>query len=318
MSYVADSSDYQGESDYDSSSEVDDLDAPGGPGFRELQDADVIEEEPVPMSKNSGNRFVAIVYDKLVDRNGMDRMELHENRVKLNTDHILWARKANLYNETFNMQSAADVVWSYPLLSTDKQLQIGHAICIDSNTVAQAQELLSREPIIQSLTGGDIGSIPFYRWRHIKDHSLRQDDGRFGTPYIMINEDRTDELVAGLREELSTDHIAYLIKSKKTIMAGPLHKLTESKSDPASTAVGSIVIANAKDRAAAVSFAENDPFAKAGLYNSMRVHVFNHLDVSGKFVTPNIYDEGEADEVKEAMQVWGYPVEDRQTKWING
>jgi hypothetical protein len=29
--------------------------------------------------------------------------------------HVLWARCANLYNDTVNTNSMADVVWSYPL-----------------------------------------------------------------------------------------------------------------------------------------------------------------------------------------------------------
>ena len=43
------------------------------------------------------------------------RWERHMLRCQLMQHHVLWARCANLYNETFNNQSMADIVWSYPL-----------------------------------------------------------------------------------------------------------------------------------------------------------------------------------------------------------
>lgn len=129
MSYVADSSEY-GSSDYDGNDGRDDSDADsdaksvaGVRGFNEFADVPSIEELPVPMSKNSGSRFVAFVWDKDLDairvttKGGKrkTREELHDERSEKIEDHILWARKANLYNETFNNNSVADVVWSYPL-----------------------------------------------------------------------------------------------------------------------------------------------------------------------------------------------------------
>ena len=41
------------------------------------------------------------------------RLDLHDNQVQSTTDHVMHCRKTNLYNETFNYISAADVVWSY-------------------------------------------------------------------------------------------------------------------------------------------------------------------------------------------------------------
>ena len=74
-----------------------------------------IELGPVPMSKNSGNRFVAIVWDRELDTKGRDALELHNDRIELTEDHVMFCRKANLYNETFNSDSMVDVIWSLPM-----------------------------------------------------------------------------------------------------------------------------------------------------------------------------------------------------------
>lgn len=113
-SFYSDSSDYKSSdsdftSDDDASSEV------GIPILSESEeDAPTIEETPVPMSKNAGSRFVAFVFDKTL-YNGeeeMDVLDLHEERINLTEKHIMFCRKANLYNETFNTESMADILWS--------------------------------------------------------------------------------------------------------------------------------------------------------------------------------------------------------------
>ena len=65
--------------------------------------------------KNSGNRFVALVWDQEVDTQGRDQMQLHEDREELVEDHVMFCRKQNLYNETFNTESMVDVMRSYPM-----------------------------------------------------------------------------------------------------------------------------------------------------------------------------------------------------------
>jgi hypothetical protein len=84
-----------------------------------------IELQPVPISKNSGNRFVAIVWDrihrgkKLTNRDdddeeedALDVWDWHEQRVEHTEDHVMFCRKQNLYNETFNTESMVDILWS--------------------------------------------------------------------------------------------------------------------------------------------------------------------------------------------------------------
>ncbi len=119
-SFYSDSSDYK-TSDSDFSSDDDassEFGVPVKAGDAQEEDPP-IEESPVPMSKNSGNRFISLIFDQAIlsSKGGkdIDVMELHESRIKLTEDHVLFCRKANLYNETFNSESMADILWSYQM-----------------------------------------------------------------------------------------------------------------------------------------------------------------------------------------------------------
>ena len=90
----------------------------GGGEFNDDDDQDdveTVEEKPVPMSKNSGNRFVAIVWDQDLDNQNRDALTLHEDRDSLIEDHVMFCRKRNLYNETFNKDSMVDILRSLPM-----------------------------------------------------------------------------------------------------------------------------------------------------------------------------------------------------------
>lgn len=120
MSFMADSSDYKTDkSDYgDGGDESDVESATPIRGEVDMADVSVTEEIPVPTSRNSVDRFVALVFDRILctkkyDDN--DKWEMHRNRVALTEDHVMWARKQNLYNETFNTDSMADIRFSHQL-----------------------------------------------------------------------------------------------------------------------------------------------------------------------------------------------------------
>jgi hypothetical protein len=86
-----------------------------GSAYRESDDSSqTIELGPVATSKNSANRFVMVVWDKdiVTDK---DPWDLHHDRVDGTEDHVMYCRKANLYNETVNTESQVDVVWSLPM-----------------------------------------------------------------------------------------------------------------------------------------------------------------------------------------------------------
>ena len=201
-------------------------------------------------------------------------------------------------------------------LASDLRRVVGHAMCMESQKLQHVQDLLAREPIIQSLTGGDISNIPLYRWWHIRDYTLRQDDGRIGTPAMLLALDHQD-YIGPVREETKKSHLEYLIRSERVIAAGPLHLPTEFKDDPSSLAVGDLILFNAEGREDAIDFVENDPRAKGGLYDKMRVHFYNNLDVTGKFVSEDSLRDAPCGDMKEALEYWGYPVADNQTPWLN-
>jgi len=66
-----------------------------------------------------------------------------------------------------------------------------------------------------------------------------------------------------MRQSIRPDHLEYL-KSQKDIIvtAGPM------QSDDGAAMIGSMLVIDVADRAAAEAFAQNDPYAKAGLFES--------------------------------------------------
>lgn len=301
-----------------------------------------IELQPVPLSKNAGNRFVAVVWDREFYPADKDVSEMHEERVALSEDHVMYCRKQNLYNETFNAESMVDIVWSLQMyvffgviryavkvhshptlsrLSSDLRRVIGHAMCLESTHIDHVHECLARDPIVQKLSKtGDTSQIPLYRWRHLKDSTLRIDDGREGCPCICIGLDYSSEELpdaTGIRQQVWNSTLEYLIRSERIIATGPLHVPTTFKNDPSSYPLGDWILFNAKDREDAIAFAESLPGAEAGLYKSLRVHFYNMMDVTGKFVSENPLYENQCADMKEAMEYWGYPVDDEQTPWLN-
>lgn len=155
------------------------------------------------------------------------------------------------------------------------------------------------------------------------------DDGRDGYPNVLIQMDRPAEELGGaeFRSEVEKSKLEYMIRSEKVIAAGPLHLPTELKDDPSSLPVGDIVFFNAMDRDEAVDFAENDPAALAGLYGTMRVHKYNTIDVTGKFISKNLHTIDDPSglknlnnfnlRLKQKMKMEGYPVNDDQTPSFN-
>lgn len=189
---------------------------------------------------------------------------------------------------------------------------------MESTKLEFVKEVMMEEPIINMLTVGDISKVPLYRWRHIRDYSLRIDDGRFGAPCMLVALDHEPEEIGNLRSEVWEKQLEVLIRSSKIIAAGTLHLPTEYKDDEASAmAVGDLIFFNAKDREEAIEFAESLPFSQEGLYKNMKVHFYNALDTTGKFVSEDPLRDSPCHQMQEALQYWGYPTDDDQTPWLN-
>ena len=114
-SFAADGSEYSSkDSDYEDEDimAASNMAAAAASASTEEDSIPTVELGPVPMSKNSGNRFVAVVYDHDLDTKDRDVLDLHDDRDTLIEDHVMFCRKRNLYNETFNTDSNVDILWS--------------------------------------------------------------------------------------------------------------------------------------------------------------------------------------------------------------
>jgi len=316
-SFASDGSEYSSkDTDYDDDEPVNML-AFQNSEYDEYQDAEVKELSPVTGSKNSGNRFVALMWDNELDTKGRDALQLHIDRNEIVEDHVMFCRKRNLYNETFNSDSMVDILRSLPILASDLRRIVGNLMIMESTDLKYVNEMLEEEPNLVDLNGGDISKIQLYRWRQIRDYTLRIDDGRFGFPCMLVALDDDPENVGNLRADTKKEALEYLIKSERVIAGGPLHLPTEYKDDPSSIPVGDLILFNAKNREDAIQFAEDMPQAVEGLYKEMRVHFYNNLDVTGKFVSEDPLRDAPVHQMQEALEYWGYPVDDEQTPWLN-
>ena len=141
-SFTADGSEYAaGDSDFDTDDDYDEANAAarnnknGNDDDEQFEDDDdenrfvpTIELQPVPISKNAGNRFVAVIWDNTIKNRERfaKNNEIHNDddsktwtdhydRIQYTEDHVLFCRKQNLYNATFNNHSMVDILWSLPM-----------------------------------------------------------------------------------------------------------------------------------------------------------------------------------------------------------
>jgi len=82
--------------------------------------------------------------------------------------------------------------------------------------------------------------------------------------YILYNEDRPDGLA--IREATREAHLAYLDRHKdKVVLGGGL------LSEDGATRLGSVFIINVPSRKAAEAFSADEPFRKAGLFQTVKI-----------------------------------------------
>lgn len=194
-------------------------------------------------------------------------------------------------------------------------------MCLESTALHHVKDVLAKDPIIQNLEY-NVEDVDLYRWRHIRDYTLRMDDGRDGYPCLCVGMDYSDDestLLQNqqLREDIREKYLETLIRSERIIATGPLYLPTEFKNDPSSLPVGDLILFNAKSRPDAIDFVEHLPSSQNGLYETLRVHFYNTLDITGKFVSEDPLRDAPCEQMKEAMEYWGYPVSDEETPWLN-
>jgi uncharacterized protein YciI len=88
--------------------------------------------------------------------------------------------------------------------------------------------------------------------------------------YVFVLTDRPDS--AALRTRVRPEHKAYLAQvAERIAFAGPL------TSDDGQAMLGSLLVIDFADRAAALAWLVQEPFTRAGLYGETRVHAFRNL-----------------------------------------
>lgn len=95
--------------------------------------------------------------------------------------------------------------------------------------------------------------------------------------YMILGEDRPDSLA--LRQSVRPQHLARLEALRdagRLIIAGPLPAVDSADPGPAGF-VGSLIIAEFPDLAAAQAWAEEDPYLQVGAYTSVQVKPFKKV-----------------------------------------
>jgi uncharacterized protein YciI len=88
--------------------------------------------------------------------------------------------------------------------------------------------------------------------------------------FAIICKDRAD--AGSLRQETRPRHIDYLNTfDSQLVYAGPLLQ------DDGQTPKGSLLVLEADGKAAAQAFAEDDPYAQAGLFESVEIHLVRQV-----------------------------------------
>lgn len=88
--------------------------------------------------------------------------------------------------------------------------------------------------------------------------------------YVITCVDKSDN--GAVRKENRTAHLAYLRDAGDTLFAaGP------TLTDDASTVTGSVIMVDLPDKQAAETFAANDPYATAGLFESVTIKAWKKV-----------------------------------------
>jgi uncharacterized protein YciI len=88
--------------------------------------------------------------------------------------------------------------------------------------------------------------------------------------YAFLLVDRPD--AAALRARVRPEHKAYLARVAEHIaFAGPL------TGDDGQTMIGSLLVIDFADRAAALAWLAQEPYTRAGVYGQTQVHAFRNL-----------------------------------------
>ncbi|HAK98083.1 MAG: hypothetical protein CBE09_01755 [Rhizobiales bacterium TMED249] len=92
--------------------------------------------------------------------------------------------------------------------------------------------------------------------------------------FCFICWDKPDQL--RLRASTREAHLTYLKNAGNVFFAGPFMSEEYEADEVSPTPIGSMLVIEAKDREAAENWAASDPYAIAGLFDSVEIHPWNH------------------------------------------
>jgi uncharacterized protein YciI len=189
--------------------------------------------------------------------------EFEDKRVPNFIEHMMWCRRT-----TRRRKVNALVLSDHYLVAKTLDKSCGNIIEIAARSRAHAELLLEQEPYTNA---GLIESATLYRWPKSKDEDLRQQDGSF--PYVFIGLDKKDS--QDLRKATRVAHTKYLKDLKRVTAGGPL--LPAEGGSP----VGTLLYITADNDDHAHQLAMEDPYTKAGLFETVTVMRVGELDVNG-------------------------------------
>ena len=96
-------------------------------------------------------------------------------------------------------------------------------------------------------------------------------------PYAIITRDRTD--AGSLRADTRAAHLEYLKQFSEQIIAGGGFLTDAGELDG-----GGLIIVDTEDRQEAERLAENDPYTKAGLFESVEIRRWRKVFVAGQMM----------------------------------
>ncbi|KAG5190296.1 hypothetical protein JKP88DRAFT_275167 [Tribonema minus] len=190
--------------------------------------------------------------------------------------HVAWARRSTRVEG-----ARARVLFSRALLAPDMQRTIGNLVGIAAASRADAEALWASEPYTAAglFAGGGGGAAQLlYAWPR-NDHTELNYDLR-AYPYAIVAMDANGALPT--RRATRPAHLAYLTSLGCVVGAAPLLPLgARGGGGAAGDPVGSVVFVNAESAEAARAIADADPYAAAGVFESVRVYALCDIDVEG-------------------------------------
>ncbi|MFT6582490.1 MAG: YciI family protein [Alphaproteobacteria bacterium] len=165
-------------------------------------------------------------------------------------------RQAHLdYLTSFNDQT----IFAGPFVVDDDTLGLGSFRLIELPDRAAAEQHIANEPFV---LGGMQKRWRLHRWKRSVPHTWRDCPRTNGhIQALFYGLDRSDG--AAIRQEFHSAHAAYLKEHADNILVrGPL------RSDDDTQSLGSVLLLDMPDMDAARDFIANEPFNKAGLYDT--------------------------------------------------